>query len=99
MVRILNLVSHLSLSNETHVLVARHLSTMSLTAEPPTFAQPSYYTMHRNGHPQPNPPPPYTEYAQELAYMNSNSSRATESSYWTNTRDNAVQMLNHPNGP
>ncbi|EDR13190.1 uncharacterized protein LACBIDRAFT_292430 [Laccaria bicolor S238N-H82] len=41
--------------------VARHISNMTLTAAPPTFVQPSYYSTHHAAY-----PPPYSEYDQQL---------------------------------
>ncbi|KAF9457433.1 hypothetical protein BDZ94DRAFT_1326256 [Collybia nuda] len=60
---------------------------MSLSAPPPSFVRPTYYSA---AYPQSNPPPPYTEYAQELTYMGSS---ANNSEYWANTRDDAVRLL------
>ncbi|KAG5653655.1 hypothetical protein H0H81_011615 [Sphagnurus paluster] len=76
--------------------VARHLSNMTLTAQPPSFVQPNYYMMH-SGYPQGNPPP-YTEYAQELAYLNSPQSSSNDSGYWNQARDDAVRLLGDRSG-
>lgn len=72
--------------------MAHHLSSMSLAAPPPSFVRPTYYSA---AYPQSNPPPPYTEYAQELAYMGSS---ANDSDYWANTRDDAVRLLGNQAG-
>ncbi|KAG6899686.1 hypothetical protein C0993_007947 [Termitomyces sp. T159_Od127] len=76
--------------------VARHLENMTLTAQPPSFAQPNYY-MVQNAYPQGNPPP-YTEYAQELAYIGSQRGH-TSDAYWAQTRDDAVRLLGDHAGP
>ncbi|RDB15317.1 Protein rad9 [Hypsizygus marmoreus] len=70
--------------------VARHLSSMTLTAEPPSFVHPNYYAG--------NPPPPYTEYAQELSYLGSSQPPANDSGYWSHTRDEAVRLLGDHHG-
>ncbi|KAF5374102.1 hypothetical protein D9615_008832 [Tricholomella constricta] len=76
--------------------VARHLSSMSLTAQPPSFAQPNYYVQAAE-YPQGNPPP-YTEYAQELSYLASSQAPNDDSGYWGRTRDDAARLLSDPSG-
>ncbi|KAG6849921.1 hypothetical protein H0H93_003632 [Arthromyces matolae] len=70
--------------------VARHLSSMTLSAQMPSFA-------HYGGYPQGNPPP-YTEYAQEVAYMGSQNAQNNDP-YWRQTRDDAVRLLGDQAGP
>ncbi|KAG6888734.1 hypothetical protein C0995_006386 [Termitomyces sp. Mi166 len=77
--------------------VARHLGNMTITAQPPSFAQPNYYMVQNGGYPQGNPPP-YTEYAQELAYIGSQRGHTTDG-YWNQTRDDAVRLLGDQAGP
>jgi cohesin loading factor subunit SCC2 len=76
--------------------VARHLSTMSYPAQPPSFVQPSYYSTHSVTYPQTNPPPPYTEYAQEITYLASSQPHIGGTEYWENTRNDAVNLLTNP---
>ncbi|KAF8879492.1 hypothetical protein BD779DRAFT_1551796 [Infundibulicybe gibba] len=72
--------------------VARHLSSLTLTAAPPSFMQQSY---HSTSYPQGNPPP-YTEYAQEISYL---SSSHNNSDYWESSRNEAVRLLGEQAGP
>lgn len=74
--------------------VVRHLNSLNLTAEPPSFLQPSYY----GGYPQASLPPPYTEYAQEIAYMGSRHVPPNDSGYWNQTRDQAACLLGNQAG-
>ncbi|KAG6853818.1 hypothetical protein C0991_001064 [Blastosporella zonata] len=53
--------------------------------------------VQNGGYPQGNPPP-YTEYAQELAYLGSQQGH-THDSYWRQTRDDAVRLLGDQSGP
>ncbi|KAF9005451.1 hypothetical protein BDQ17DRAFT_1353128 [Cyathus striatus] len=73
--------------------VSRHISTMTITAAPPTFAQPSYYAAHPNSYHRGNPPPPYSEYDQQISYLGS-AQVPNDRGYWENTRNDAVRMLN-----
>ena len=66
-------------------------------AQPPSFAQPNYYMAQNGGYFQGNPPP-YTEYAQELAYIGSQRGH-TNDGYWNQTRDDALRLLGDPAGP
>ncbi|KAG5351628.1 hypothetical protein C0989_005551 [Termitomyces sp. Mn162] len=70
---------------------------MTITAQPPSFAQPNYYMVQNGGYPQGNPPP-YTEYAQELAYIGSQRGHIHDG-YWNQTRDDAVRLLGDQAGP
>ncbi|KAK1217276.1 Sister chromatid cohesion protein 2 [Marasmius sp. AFHP31] len=82
--------------------VARHLDHMSITAAPPSFVNPTYYSNHRHpanpGHNTQQPPPPYTEYAQEIGYM-AGPQRANDNGYWRQTAGNAVRMVQDQAGP
>ncbi|GLB45503.1 putative sister chromatid cohesion protein [Lyophyllum shimeji] len=77
--------------------VARHLSSMTLTAQPPSFVQPNYYVVQGTGYP-PGNPPPYTEYAQEISYLGSSQASSNDSGYWSQTRDDAVRLLGDQSG-
>ncbi|KAG6919647.1 hypothetical protein DXG01_003511 [Tephrocybe rancida] len=83
-------------ANPAHY-VARHLGNMTLTAQPQSFAQPNYYMVQNGGYPHGNPPP-YTEYAQELAYLGSQHGH-TNDAYWRQTRDDAARLLGDQSGP
>ncbi|KAF8073449.1 hypothetical protein FPV67DRAFT_1559883 [Lyophyllum atratum] len=78
--------------------VARHLDSMTLTTQPPSFAQPNYYVVQGAACPQGNPPPPYTEYAQETSYLGSSQGNSNNSSWWSQTRDDAVRLLGDQSG-
>ncbi|KAF9488996.1 hypothetical protein BDN71DRAFT_1531854 [Pleurotus eryngii] len=72
------------------VHVARHLETMSMTAAPPSFAQPGYYNSY--GHVPQGSPNQYTEYSQEFEYLSSPQHADSQSAYWQRTRNDAVRF-------
>ncbi|TFK69516.1 protein rad9 [Pluteus cervinus] len=72
----------------THV--ARHLNNMAMTAPPPSFSHPSYYSaQHSNYSGQ---PPQYTEYPRELSYLNTSTN---DSGYWESARNEVVGLIGH----
>ncbi|KAF7422876.1 Sister chromatid cohesion protein 2 [Pleurotus ostreatus] len=79
------------------VHVARHLETMSMTAAPPSFAQPGYYNSY--GHVPQGSPNQYTEYSQEFEYISSPQHADAQSAYWQRTRNDAVRLLRNEVDP
>ncbi|KAF5337499.1 hypothetical protein D9758_013605 [Tetrapyrgos nigripes] len=73
----------------THVI--RHMDNMTAAAPPPTFSQPGYYSYQQVSYAQGNPPP-YSEFAREIAYM-SGPPAANDGGYWQNTRNQAVNYV------
>ncbi|KAH9924608.1 uncharacterized protein BXZ73DRAFT_50340 [Epithele typhae] len=72
--------------------VARHLSSLSISASPPSYIQPYSSIPTNTPYHQPRYPQ-YSEYAQEFAHiLNSQQSSQTDS-YWENTRNDAVYHL------
>lgn len=75
--------------------VSRQLSNLSLSAQPPSYAQPQYYALSEYTYPS-QTPAPYTEYATELNHLQSQHLPAQDGGYWENTRNDAVQYLSQP---
>ncbi|KAF6755969.1 protein rad9 [Ephemerocybe angulata] len=80
------------------VHVARHVGNLNITAAPPSYAQPSYYSSQphpgygsSSSHP---PPPPYTDYNQQLSYFSAPQMPSNHQAYWEDARDTSVRMLN-----
>ncbi|KAI0034608.1 hypothetical protein K488DRAFT_83792 [Vararia minispora EC-137] len=73
--------------------VARHLSSLTVSARAPSYINPGYYTHH----PSTNaPPPPYSEYAPEMQHLHSHHVPPShEDAYWSRTRTDAVGLLGH----
>ena len=69
-------------------LVARHLSNMTISAVPPSYIQPSYYTPPGN---YGNTPMYYAETSQ----LNSATppQHGPDRTYWDAARNNAVRLL------
>lgn len=72
--------------------VVRHLSNLSISAAPPSYAQPyapvpSNSAYHQARFPQ------YSDYAQEFAHILNSQQPSYGGSYWEETRDEAVYQL------
>ncbi|KAK7469438.1 Sister chromatid cohesion protein 2 [Stygiomarasmius scandens] len=76
--------------------VIRHVDSMAVSAPPPSFAQPEYYSYQQSSYPQGNPPP-YSEHAQEIAYM-SGPPVPNDGGYWQNTRNQAIGYVQQQAG-
>ncbi|KAF4581480.1 Sister chromatid cohesion protein 2 [Pleurotus pulmonarius] len=79
------------------VHVARHLETMSVTAAPPSFAQPGYYNSY--GQVPRGNPNQYNEYAREFEYLSSPQHADAQPPYWQRTRNDAVRLLRNEVDP
>nr|Q00333.2 RecName: Full=Protein rad9; AltName: Full=SCC2 homolog [Coprinopsis cinerea okayama7\ len=80
----------------------RHIANMTMTAAPPSFVQPNYYSsqaqpdythvqQHNSQH---IPPPPYTEYDQHLSYLSAPQVPQNRTEHWHTARDQSVRLLN-----
>ncbi|KAF5376813.1 hypothetical protein D9757_008902 [Collybiopsis confluens] len=73
--------------------VARHLDSLSVPANPPSFLNHHHYA-----------PPPYSpnasypEYSNEIQSLGSNQPQASTGGYWERTRDHALALLNEQAG-
>ncbi|TFK39055.1 hypothetical protein BDQ12DRAFT_682942 [Crucibulum laeve] len=76
--------------------VARHMGSMMMSGAPPTFMEPTYYSSDSYAH---GNPPPYSEYDQQINYLNSQQVPVNDSGFWENTRNDAVRMINEQAGP
>ncbi|KAI0317644.1 hypothetical protein OF83DRAFT_1120276 [Amylostereum chailletii] len=75
--------------------VARHLNGLTANATTPSYVQPQYYAMNGYNYPSANPPP-YSEYAPQMLVLQSQQVPTNDSTYWTNTRNEAVRYLGQP---
>lgn len=75
-------------------LVARHLSSLTVTAQPPSYIAPGYYSASYGSGNEPFS----GEYAEELALLSAQDvpRGPSESAYWELSRNTAVQLLNGP---
>ena len=79
-------------------LVARHLGSLNITAAPPSYVQPSYYSSQPHpsylGAPSTHRPPQYTDYNQQLSYLSAPQPPSQQRGYWEEARDTSVRHLN-----
>ncbi|TDL22099.1 hypothetical protein BD410DRAFT_770589 [Rickenella mellea] len=87
--RLLAVYPFASATPSTHV--ARHLGNLSITAAAPSYMQPAYYTPSSYS----GNPPPYTEYADEVAQLSVPSipQGGHQRVYWDAARQDASRYL------
>ena len=74
------------------ILVARHISGLSLTATPPSYyVQPSNYNAHIGTSQQYTSQ--YAEYSREINHLAAPSIPYNDGGYWQNQRNEAVKYL------
>ncbi|KAI0265712.1 hypothetical protein BC834DRAFT_970070 [Gloeopeniophorella convolvens] len=72
--------------------LTRHLGHLSVAAHAPSYAQPHYYN-GRAAHGYHHHPPPYTEYASELAHLQTPYPPTNDGGYWHTARSDTLRYL------
>ncbi|KAL0960842.1 hypothetical protein HGRIS_005858 [Hohenbuehelia grisea] len=88
--RLLPVYPFASATPSTHA--ARHMDNLTVTAGPPSFVQPEYFSVRPVAYQQVSPPT-YPEYAHELAYLGSARPPVDQTGYWDSARNDAVRFL------
>jgi hypothetical protein len=72
------------------------MSSLTLTADPPSYTQPGNYTYPPQQYSDPPTAQGYYQsapYANEIAHMGSQHAPGNDNGYWQRTREEAVRLL------